>query len=430
MSDLPSVQPLPEPPWSDLLERSGADVEAVAADVAAIVDAVRARGDAAVHEYTARFDGVDLDRLRVDDEAIAAARDELDPEAVEAIEAAAGAIDRFHERQRPESWIETVAPGVEAGTLVRPLDTVGCYAPGGAARYPSSVLMTAVPARVAGVDRVVACTPPGPAGTVDAATRLAADIAGVDDLFAIGGAQAIAAMAYGTASVPAVDKVVGPGNVYVTAAKREVMRDVDIDVLAGPTEVLIVADDSADPTAVAWDLVAQSEHDPDCASVLVSTDGDLAEAVRAELASILDDFAREAVVSEALAAHGRLLVADSIADAIAFANAYAPEHLQLMVADPEASLDDVEAAGTVFLGHATSTSAGDYAIGPSHVLPTSGAATRRSGISTFAFVRTPTVQRVTDAGLTALAPTIEALAHLEGLPGHAEAVRVRLEDAP
>ncbi|MFW6448902.1 MAG: histidinol dehydrogenase, partial [Halobacteriota archaeon] len=233
MSDLPPVQSLPEPPWSDLLERSGAAVEAVADDVAAIVDAVRGRGDAAVHDFTARFDGVDLEDLRVADGAIAAARAELDPEAAEAIEAAAGAVERFHRRQRPEEWFEAVAPGVEAGTLVRPLDTVGCYAPGGAARYPSSILMTAIPARVAGVDRVVACTPPGPDGTVDAANRLAAAVAGVDDLFVIGGAQAIAAMAYGTESVPAVDKVVGPGNVYVTAAKREVMRDVDIDVLAG-----------------------------------------------------------------------------------------------------------------------------------------------------------------------------------------------------
>lgn len=410
---------------AELLERSGSDVAEVADDVAAVVDAVRDRGDEAVEEFTRRFDGVDPPSVRVPAADLEGARGELPSDAVAAIESAAAAIEAFHERQRPTAWIERFAPGVEAGTLVRPLEVVGCYAPGGAARYPSTVLMTAIPARVAGVDRVVACTPPGPDGRVDAATRLAAAVAGVDDLFAIGGAQAVAAMAHGTETVPAVDKLVGPGNVYVTAAKRAVMDRVDIDVLAGPTEVLIVADATAEPTAVAWDLIAQSEHGPDCASVLVTPAEDLATAVQAVVADALEGFDRAETVRSAFERNGRILVCDSVEAGIAFANEYAPEHLQLMVEDPSAHLDDVRAAGTVFLGAASTTSAGDYAVGPSHVLPTAGAARRRSGISTFEFVRTPTVQRVSGEGLAGLASTIETLAELEGLPGHAEAVRVR-----
>ncbi len=426
MTTIPSVEPL-DSAGDGLIERSGTDLERVQDDVEDIVTAVRSRGDDAVFEYTRRFDEVDLEALRVPDSQRAAAEEALSDEAVGAIRSAAEAIDRFHRRQRPDSWIQAFEPGVEAGTLIRPLSTVGCYAPGGAARYPSSVLMTAIPAAVAGVDRIVVCTPPDVDGTVDPATRFAAEVAGVDDLFTVGGAQAVAAMAYGTERIPAVDKVVGPGNVYVTAAKRAVMTDVDIDVLAGPTELIVVADATADPAHVAWDLIAQSEHDPDCASILVTPDRSLAEAVRREVEHALESFERTDTVETALDRHGGFLVAPSLAAAFEYVNAYAPEHLQVMVDDADDHLDRIDAVGTVFLGHATSAAAGDYAIGPSHVLPTAGAARRRSGISVFEFVRTPTVQRVSTAGLEHLADTIETMADLEGLPGHAAAVRVRRE---
>lgn len=414
---------------ASLLDRSGVAMAAVMDDVEEIVETVAAEGDDAVRQYTARFDDVDLDDVAVANAVINDAGQQLSTEERAAIDDAAAAIERFHERERPTEWFEEFDGGVWAGQLIRPLEAVGCYAPGGAARYPSSVLMTAIPARVAGVEEVVLCSPPTADGGIDAATLYAAAVAGVDRVFAIGGAQAIAALAHGTEAVPSVDAVVGPGNVYVTAAKRLVADQVEIDVLAGPSEVLIIAESTADPVAVAWDLIAQSEHGPDCASVLVTMDESFARSVQGAVDTALAEFTRADVVTKAFETNGQLLVVDDLEAAIAFANEYAPEHLQLMLDDPTAVLEDIRHAGTVFLGHDTSTSLGDYALGPSHVLPTSRAARTRSGLSVASFVRTPSVQRVDASGLEFMAGTVRTLADMEGLPGHARAVEVRRENA-
>ncbi|MFO7892427.1 MAG: histidinol dehydrogenase [Longimicrobiales bacterium] len=400
---------------------------AVVEVVAELVAEVRADGDAALRAQAARFDGVDpvtAPALEVPrsawDEALAG----LDPSLVAAMEAAADAIRTFHAAQLPEPLEREVAPGLVLGRRPDPLRRVGVYAPGGRAAYPSSVLMGAVPARVAGVDRVVVCSPPGPDGRPTPLVMAAAAVAGADALFAVGGAGAIAALAYGTESVPRVDRIVGPGNAYVTEAKRQVTSAVAIDSPAGPSELLVLADATADPEVVALELIAQAEHDPDAAAVLVSTDAGVAEGTAEALRRRVPDTPRREIVEASLAAAGALLVADSPAEATAFAEEYAPEHLLILTAAPRDTLADVRAAGTVFLGPRSSNAFGDYATGANHVLPTGGLARSYSGLSVDDFFRWTTWQEVrTDAAAARLAEVAVPLAEAEGLAGHAAAAR-------
>ena len=409
--------------------RSELDVAAVLPRVQKIVSDVYRRGDSALIEYTRRFDGARLSRkkLRVSKAEIRAAYERVDPKVIAAIRGAAKNIERFHRREMPREWMVELQPGVKAGQLVRPLESVGVYVPGGRARYPSSALMAIVPARVAGVKRVIVCTPPRRDGGVDPATLIAADIAGADAVFKVGGAQAIAAMAYGTESIPSVNKIVGPGNIYVVAAKLLVAADVSIDFAAGPSEVLIIADASANPQWVASELVAQTEHDPSAAAVLVITSEELAFEVRKRIRAMLRKTSRAKIVRESLRRYGRVILTKSLREAVGFANEYRPEHLQLLVERPKELIKRVTDAGALFVGPWTPVAAGDYAVGPSHILPTGGAASRRSGLSVFDFVRLPSVQELSERGLRSIAPIVERLAEVEGLPEHARSVRERLK---
>jgi histidinol dehydrogenase len=404
-------------------ERS-AGVDEVRDDVAAIVDRVREEGDVALREFAAEFDGVTVGNLDVTDEAERAA-DRVNDETMAAIREAVANVRAFHERQLPADWREAF-DGRELGRRFRPVDRVGVYVPGGAAAYPSSAIMGVVPATVAGVDHVAVTTPPG--DPVPAATLAAAHEAGVDRIYQVGGAQAVAALAYGTETVHAVRKVVGPGNAYVTAAKAAVRGDVEIDFLAGPSEVLVLCDETASPDLVAADLVAQAEHDPNASVVAVSDDEATARAVAAAVETQVPGRSRAETVAAALGndASG-VLYARSTAEAVLFAEEYAAEHLSIQAADDEALADRITNAGSLFLGPYTPVAAGDYASGTNHVLPTNGGARVHGGLSVDTFLRSSTVQRLDREALSDLAPTVERLAEAEGLEAHAESVRRRFE---
>jgi len=406
-----------------LFERD-AGVEAVREDVREIVGRVRDEGDVAVREFCREFDGVEVGNLDVTD-AAERAHETVDDDLLEAIRTAADNVRAFHERQVPDDWRDDFG-GRELGRRFRPLSQIGVYVPGGAAAYPSSALMGIIPAKVAGVDHVVVTTPP--ADELNPATLAAIHEAGADAVYSVGGAQAVAAMAYGTETVTAVEKVVGPGNRWVTAAKAQVRGDVEIDFLAGPSEVLVLADETADPSYVAADLLAQAEHDDHASVVAVTADADLAEAVADELDGRLPDCDRQETVEAALDndASG-VFLARSMSEAVLFAEEYAAEHLSIQADDDEALLDRIDSAGSVFLGPYTPVAAGDYASGTNHVLPTGGGARRFGGLSVETFLRSTTVQRLDRDALDDLSETITTLAEAEGLTGHAESVRRRFE---
>ncbi|KXB08012.1 histidinol dehydrogenase [candidate division MSBL1 archaeon SCGC-AAA385D11] len=412
-----------------LLRRSEGEVTGVLPKVRKIVSHVREKGDLALLDYTKKFDGIDLtrDQLCVSKSELEGAYGELESESIKALEKAAETIKRYHRRQLPEEWMEEFESGVYAGEIVRPLDSVGIYAPGGIARYPSSVLMSVIPARVAGVRRIVVCTPPDSEGRIDDTVMAAAVIAEADEVYRVGGAQAIAAMAYGTRTIPKMDKIVGPGGIYVQAAKKVVSSNTNIDFVAGPSEVLVLADSFANPRLIALDLVAQAEHDPSSAAVLATSSKKLAEKVQKEVASLIDETPRRRIVLESIQKYGRIVVARSLKRATEFANDYAPEHLELMVKRPKKVLDQIKNAGAVFIGPYSPIAAGDFAVGPSHVLPTGGASRWSSGLSVMSFLRTPSVQKATKDGLKRLSEVVEKLAELEGLPAHARSVRERLD---
>lgn len=414
---------------AQLLRRSKPDLESVMPRVAKIVSDVRREGNSALVQYTEQFDKVRLykDQLEVPKEEFKLAVQQLKPEILKSLQKLARAIEKFHRKQLPREWETEMAPGIRAGQLVRPLERVGIYAPGGLAKYPSTVLMAAVPARIAGVKEVIMCTPPSRNGKVSPVVLAAAEMGGVDRVFRVGGAQAIAAMAYGTETVPPVDKIVGPGNVYVAAAKQVVSSDVDVDFVAGPSEVLIVADGSANPRFIASDMVAQAEHDPEAVAVLVTTSEGLAKKVRAEIAKMVYSSSRWNIAVRALANHGSIVLVRSLKEAVEFANNYAPEHLELMVKNPRKVLKLIRNAGSVFLGDHTPVAAGDLAIGVNHILPTGGGARRQSGLSVLHFLKFPTVQHLTKRGLVRIAGVVENLAGVEGLPAHAASVKIRLE---
>jgi histidinol dehydrogenase len=399
---------------------------------AEIVADVRARGDAALLELTERYDGVRLDAagLAVGPGELDEAERRVGPATMAALRYAAARIERYHEACRPRSWRLGDEHGSRLGQEVRPLDRVGVYVPGGRAAYPSTVLMTAVPARVAGVREIVLVSPPGPDGRLAPAVLAAARVAGVGEIYRVGGAQAVAALAYGTATIRRVDKIVGPGNIYVLLAKALVYGEVGIDMLAGPSEVLVVADAAADPELVAADLLAQAEHDPMARAVALSPSIPLLDAVAAALGRRLAELPRRAIAAEALAAHGALVRTADLEQAIELANRLAPEHLELLVAEPEPLLARVRHAGAVFLGRWSPEVVGDYVAGANHVLPTGGTARFASALSTEDFVTRLSVIDYTAPGLAAAWPHVAELARVEGLAGHGEAARARMAGEP
>ncbi len=404
--------------------RRDAGIDSVRDDVRDIVERVRKEGDAAVREFTSDFDGIDIGNLDVTDEAERAA-EQIDSDLSEAIAAAADNIRQFHERQRRQDWREDF-DGRELGRRFRPLERVGVYAPGGTAAYPSSVLMGVVPAKVAGVDHVSVATPP--AEELPPATLAAIHEAGADAVYAVGGAQAVAGMAYGTETLTPVQKIVGPGNRWVTAAKATVRGDVAIDFLAGPSEVLVLADETASPALVAADLLAQAEHDPNASVVAVTDDPGLAADVVSEIEESVGDHEREETIRSALDNDtSGVLLARSMSEAVLFTEEYAAEHLSIVADNDEALLDRIDSAGSVFLGPFTPVAAGDYASGTNHVLPTNGGAKRYGGLSVDEFVRTTTVQRFDRDGLEDLRETVTTLAEAEGLGAHAESIRRRFD---
>ncbi|MFW5912598.1 MAG: histidinol dehydrogenase [Candidatus Hadarchaeota archaeon] len=413
----------------NMLKRSGTDVARVMGKVQDIISRVREEGDFALLEFTQEFDGVQLTptRLRVKEEEISKAYDSLDEEDVDVIRKSFESVRRYHEEQMPEKWMEEFQEGVKAGQVVRPLESVGCYVPGGTAQYPSSVIMSVTPAKVSGVDRVIVCTPPTPEGDVNPATLVACDIAGADDIYKVGGAQAIAAMAYGTEIISEVQKIVGPGNIYVAAAKKAVSLDVEIDFMAGPSEVLILADSSADPRFVAIDLISQAEHDSASAAVLVTDAPSLADDVERRISEILEDLPRGETARKSLDKYGKIILTRDMEEAVDFANDYSPEHLQIMTEDPEIRLKEVKNASAIFLGSYSPTSVGDFAVGPSHILPTGGEARRNDGLSVYDFIRMPSVQELTREGLRNISDVVTRISMMEGLSAHAYSVNERLE---
>ena len=404
-----------------------AGIEAVRGNVAEIVDRVREEGDVAVREFTEEFDGVSVGNLNITDEAARAHADlaDADDPVLDAVRDAADNIRAFHERQRPSDWRDSF-DGRELGRRFRPIDRAGVYVPGGAAAYPSSALMGVIPAVVAGVDHVSVATPP--ADDPNPVTLAAIHEAGADAVYQVGGAQAVAALAYGTETVTTVQKVVGPGNKWVTAAKAEVQGDVGIDFLAGPSEVLVLADETADPGYVASELLAQAEHDPNASVVAVTDDADLAAAVAEAVEAGVAERDRAETIRNALdnEASG-VLHARSMSEAVLFAEEYAAEHLSIMADDDETLLDRITNAGSVFLGAHSPVAVGDYAAGTNHVLPTNGGARRYGGLSVDTFLRSSTVQRLDREALASIADVVTTLADAEGLDAHAESVRTRFE---
>jgi len=418
---------LQAPPYDALtphLPKSGAADPETAATVRAILDDVRARGDAGVQEHARRLDRVDLApaQWEVSSAACQAALARIPGRVRAALETAVARVRAYHERQIERGFLTREADGTAVGMRVVPLDRVGVYVPGGKAAYPSTVIMNVVPARVAGVKEIVMATPPG--GTPDVVLA-AAQLAGVDRVFRLGGAQAIAALAYGTATVPRVDKIVGPGNRFVTEAKRQVAGEVGIDMLAGPTEVLIIADETADVRAVAADLIAQAEHDEDACAWCVTTSGRLADALEPELARQVARSPRRAIVERALADHGVVVVVPDLAAAVEVANRRAPEHVEILAREPWPVADGIRHAGAVFVGSSSPEPVGDYVAGPSHVLPTGGTARYVSPLGVYDFVKRMSVVGYSPERLARDAGDIIALAEAEGLHGHAEAIRVR-----
>jgi len=414
-----------------LLARPPADVDpSIQRAVDEILADVRARGDAAVLDCTRRFDGYaasSASALSIAPAEFEAAERALAPDVRAALAYAAERIERYHAAALPKSWRITDEHGSVLGQEIRPLDRVGVYVPGGRAAYPSTVLMTAVPARVAGVRDIVLVTPPGRDGRVDPTVLAAARMAGVTEGWRIGGAQAIGALAYGTLSIRRVDKIVGPGNVYVALAKSRVFGEVGVDMMAGPSEVVVVADATADPAWAAADLLAQAEHDPMARAVLITDDAQLAGRVQAALADQLERLPRRAIAAESLATNGALVRVGSLDEAVDLANRLAPEHLELLVRVPQALLGRVRHAGAVFVGGQTPEVVGDYVAGPSHVLPTAGTARFSSPLGTEDFVTRASVIEYTEKGLRAALPHLRALTRIEGLAGHGTAAEVRGE---
>ncbi|MEN3977118.1 histidinol dehydrogenase [Emcibacter sp. SYSU 3D8] len=398
----------------------------VAEVVAGIIADVRARGDEALFDYTSRFDRVDMapETVRVRPQEILEAREAVSNEALGALNTAAQRIRSFHEKQKPEDLCYTDEAGVVLGYRWTPIDAAGLYVPGGTAAYPSSVLMNAIPAKVAGVPRI-AMVVPAPDGILNPMVLAAASTAGVGEIYKVGGAQAVAALAFGTASIAPVDKIVGPGNAFVAAAKRQVFGTVGIDMIAGPSEILVVADNRNDPAWIAADLLSQAEHDTAAQSILITDDAAFADAVERAVETHLQRLSRTEIARASWNANGAIIVVRKLDDAAPLVDRIAPEHLELAVEDPRRLADMVRHAGAIFLGRHTPEAVGDYIAGPNHVLPTSRTARFASGLSVLDFMKRTTLISCDATSLDAIAPAAEALAHLEGLDAHALSMEIR-----
>ncbi len=398
----------------------------VTADVDAIINDVRTNGDEALFRLTAQFDQVMLDphSVKVRPEEILAAREQCDGEALDALSVAARRIRSFHEKQMPDDLLYTDDTGTTLGYRWGPLESVGLYVPGGLAAYPSSVLMNAMPAMVAGVDRV-AMVVPAPGGHLNPMVLAAASTAGVGEIYKVGGAQAIAALAYGTQSIPPVDKIVGPGNAWVAAAKRQVFGTVGIDMIAGPSEILVIADGDNDPAWIAADLLSQAEHDTAAQSIMITDDADFADAVSAAVDAHLTTLPRAEIAAQSWGTNGAIIVVATLADAVPLADCIAAEHVELAVENPEEMAAKIRHAGAIFLGRYTPEAIGDYIAGPNHVLPTARSARYASGLSVFDFIKRTSLIKGTAESLATLAPHAERLAKLEGLDAHALLMSIR-----
>ena len=399
----------------------------VAAVVSDIIANVRSGGDRAVLEYNKKFDGAELTCLEVSREEIESAFAAVDPEFIRILEAAAENIRAFHSKQVRNSFVLADRPGIVLGQKVTPIEKVGVYVPGGTAAYPSTVLMDTVPAKIAGCPRIVMVTPPGKDGSINPVILAAAKIAGVDQIFKVGGAQAVAALAYGTETIPKVDKIVGPGNAFVAEAKKQVFGLVSIDMIAGPSEILVIADGKSDPAHVAADLLSQAEHDKLASAVLVTESEALAEAVSAELEKQIPLLPRAEIARASIDNNGKIIVAENLSAGIEIANEIAPEHLELMVDDPFAYLDAVKHAGSVFMGRNCPEALGDYFAGPNHTLPTSGTARFSSPLSVDDFVKKTQFTYYTADALSKVAADIDYFAGKEGLQAHGKSVMIRQE---
>ncbi len=409
-----------------LVNRSNLDLATQDSTVREIINAVKNDKDEALLRYTNQFDRCDysLDDIRVSEKAIQQAYTQVTTEEVAALKIAAENIRRYHQKQMQESW-QYKEDGVTLGQMVRPLQTVGIYVPGGKASYPSSVLMNAIPAKVAGVERIVMCSP-SPDGKISPHALVAADSAGVSEIYKVGGAQAVAAMAFGTPTIPKVDKIVGPGNIYVALAKRLVYGIVDIDMIAGPSEILIIADDSANPDYVASDLLAQAEHDEEALPVMITCSDAVAEKVQTAIEIQKNKLKRQEIIEVSLKNGCKLFVVESLQAAIDLANRIAPEHLELAVEEPARWMEKINNAGAVFLGHYTPEAIGDYLAGPNHVLPTSGTARFSSPLGVYDFIKKTSIISYTQEALKKNGPQAVILAEMEHLDAHANSVRIRI----
>ncbi len=416
-----------EPFTADFIDRAGAFNPGALEAATAIIEEVRAKGDAALRAYTEKFDGVAIDDFRVPESAIEEALAAVDPDTIDALNQAAAQIRDFHERQKQQSWFFAREDGAIVGSKVTPLDSVGIYVPGGRALYPSTVLMNALPAQVAGVERIVCVTPPTKDGTLDATVLAACKIAGVTEIYTVGGAQAVAALAYGTETIRPVAKVTGPGNAFVAAAKKLVSGDVGIDMIAGPSEVCVVADETADPSMVAIDLMAQAEHDPLAACYLVTFSDAYADAVEAAIADHMERTTRADITRASLDDHGLIVVCPTMEQALEAVNVIAPEHLEMHVANAMEYLGAIRNAGAIFLGEWTPEAVGDYVAGPNHTLPTGGTARYSSPLSVDDFVKKSSVIQYTAAALKNDARSVVQIATHEGLWAHAQSVALRLQ---
>jgi len=423
------ILPYSEVDFSSLREEINRALEEVARDVRQIVEGVRNRGDEALIEYSIKFDGVDLREagFRVTEEEIKGAYEKVDGRYIDALKAAISNIRRYHERQKKYSWLDYDGSGGMWGQLFRPLKRVGIYVPGGTAAYPSSVLMNGIPAKVAGVEEIVMVSPPGKKGRLSPHTLVAAHEIGIEEIYKLGGAHGVAALAYGTETIRPVLKITGPGNVYVTAAKKLVYGTVDIDMLAGPSEIFIVADGQANPEYIAADMLSQSEHDPNSAALLATPDEKLARAVKREITKQLGFLSRAEIAKASLERNGMIIITDNLDEAFEAANKFAPEHLEIMVEDSLSFVDRVEAAGAIFVGPYTPEPVGDYLGGTNHILPTGGTAGYASPLGVEEFIKSTSILSYSRKKLLNVAEKIETLAMVEGLDAHAKAVSIRLK---
>lgn len=413
----------------DLLKRSPNHYGQYEEAVAQIIRNVRQKGDEALFAYTEQFDRCRLDAscIRVTQKEIEEACASCDADFLEVMEKSAANIRAFHEKQKRNSWFDAKPDGTILGMRILPVESAGVYVPGGKAAYPSSVLMNVLPAKAAGVERIIMCTPPGPDGRVNAGTLAAAKVAGVDEIYKVGGAQAIAAMAFGTRSVPKVDKITGPGNIFVALAKKACFGYVSIDSVAGPSEILVIADETANPRYVAADLLSQAEHDELASAILITTSKELAERVSAEIDGFLETLSRREIIEKSLENYGHILLADSLDEAVEAANRIASEHLEILTKDPFAVMTKIRNAGAVFLGEYSSEPLGDYFAGPNHVLPTNGTARFFSPLNVDDFMKKTSVISYSEQALQRAHKEIECFAEHEGLTAHANSVRVRFE---